>query len=109
MVENHAGGPLTETVLYVLLALHESMHGYGIMQCAGEMSHGRVTIGPGTLYGALTTLVEKGWIVPLDNDAGDRKKQYVITDTGRVVVRAELARIEELLETGRRIAGRDRS
>jgi len=107
MVENQERGPLTETVFYVLLALHEPMHGYGIMQRAGEMSGGRVTIGPGTLYGALTTLVEKGWIAPLDGDSGDRKKQYVITEAGRTVVHAELARLEELLATGRRIAERE--
>ena len=107
MVDSQERGPLTETVFYVLLALHEPMHGYGIMQRASEMSGGRVSIGAGTLYGALTTLVEKGWITPLGGNAGERKKQYVITEAGRTVVRAELARLEELLATGREIAGRE--
>jgi DNA-binding PadR family transcriptional regulator len=104
MVENQECGPLTETVFYVLLALHEPMHGYGIMQRVSEMSAGRVVIGAGTLYGALSTLAEKGWIVPLGGEAGDRKKQYEITPIGRAVVRSELLRLEELLEQGRRIA-----
>jgi len=107
MVQNQEHGPLTETVFYVMLALHEPMHGYGIMQRASEMSGGRVTIGPGTLYGALTTLVEKGWIAPLDVGVGDRKKVYLITEAGRAVVRAELTRLKELLDSGRRITGRE--
>jgi len=108
MVENLERGPLTETVFYVLLALHERMHGYGIMQRVAAMSGGRVSIGAGTLYGALTTLVEKGWIAPVDGAAGDRKKEYVITGVGRDVVHAELSRLEELLDNGRRIAGEGR-
>jgi len=105
MAENQPHGPLTETVFYVLLALHEAMHGYAIMQRAAGLSGGRVTIGAGTLYGALVTLVEKGWIAPVGGAAGDRKKEYAITPEGRAVVAAELSRLEELLDNGRRIAG----
>lgn len=98
--------PLTETVFYVLLALHTPLHGYGVMQYVSDISGGRTNIGPGTLYGALTTLVEKGWIRPVDGDAGDRKKEYVITDAGRDAVEMELGRLEELLRNGERIARR---
>lgn len=99
-----AQGPLTETVFYVLLSLHSPLHGYGVMQYVDEITDGRVTIGPGTLYGALTTLTEKGWIAPVEGDAGGRKKEYVITDAGRAAVQAELGRLEELLHNGDRIA-----
>jgi DNA-binding PadR family transcriptional regulator len=98
-----ASGPLTETVFHVLLALYTPLHGYGVMQYVNDISGGRVILGPGTLYGALTTLTEKGWIRPLEGAAGDRKKEYVITDDGRIVVAAELERLEELLRNGRRI------
>ena len=97
-------GPLTETVYYVLLALHAPLHGYGVMQFVEEISGGRVNLGAGTLYGALNTLVEKGWIEPVEGDAGDRKKEYVITDAGRHAVGAELSRLEELLRNGNHIA-----
>lgn len=97
-------GPLTETVYYTLLALHVPMHGYGIMQRVQEMSGGRVSIGPGTLYGALATLVEKGLIEPT-GDEGERKKEYVVTSTGRRVVCAEIDRLDELVRAGRGIAG----
>lgn len=96
-------GPLTETVYYVLLALHEPLHGYGIMQLVDEITGGRVNLGPGTLYGALTALVERGWIAPVSGARGDRKKEYVITDAGRRAVRDELERLKELLENGRHI------
>ena len=108
--ESHrAPGPLTETAFYMLLALETALHGYGVMQRVAEYSAGRVALGPGTLYGALTALSDKGWIVPVAGADGDRKKEYVITDEGRAAVRAEIARLEELLANGRRVAGSDRS
>lgn len=103
-----AHGPLTETVFYVLLALHAPLHGYGVMQFVDEISSGRVNLGAGTLYGALNTLVEKGWIEPVEGDTGDRKKEYVITDAGRRTVGVELSRLEELLRNGNRIIGEER-
>lgn len=104
MAAENKQGPLTETVYYVLLALHAPLHGYGVMQLVDEMSAGRVNLGAGTLYGALTTLVEKEWISPVASVTGDRKKEYVITEVGRGVVALELERLEELLRNGRRIA-----
>ena len=98
-------GALTEAVYYILLALYQPMHGYGIMQRVQTLSSGRVALGAGTLYGALSTLVEKGWIVPCGSAEGERKKEYSITQQGRVVVEAEIRRLEELIGNGRSIAG----
>jgi len=95
--------PLTETIFYVLLALGAPLHGYGIMQRVNELTAGRVALGAGTLYGALTNLTEKGWIRPLPGAAEERKKEYVITDAGRKIVAGELERLEELLLNGRRV------
>ncbi len=95
--------PLTETIYYVLLALGVPLHGYGIMQRVNELTAGRVALGAGTLYGALTNLTEKGWIRPLPGAAEERKKEYVITDAGRSIVVGELERLEELLLNGRRL------
>ena len=95
--------PLTETIFYVLLALGAPLHGYGIMQRVNELTAGRVALGAGTLYGALTNLTEKGWIRPLPGAAEERKKEYVITDAGRSIVAGELERLEELLLNGRRV------
>ena len=53
---------LTEAVFYILLSLDAPLHGYGIMQNVERLSGGRVRLAAGTLYGALTTLTERGWI-----------------------------------------------
>lgn len=96
-------GALTEAVYYILLSLFEPMHGYGIMQNVKTLSRGRVSMGAGTLYGAISTLVEKGWIAPYESTGDDRKKEYVITDTGKAMVFSELERLEELIRNGRQI------
>ncbi len=102
---NFGNGALTEAVYYILLSLMTPMHGYGIMQNAEELSHGRVKLAAGTLYGAINTMLEKGWITALPGEKNSRKKEYVITDAGRDVLRMEIARLEELVENGKRILG----
>ena len=94
-------GALTEAVFYILLALHEPRHGYAIMQGVQELTNDRVALGPGTLYGALNTLVEKGWIKPLQDDKNPRRKEYIITDQGESIFQTELKRLEELLTHGK--------
>ncbi|MBQ3156001.1 MAG: helix-turn-helix transcriptional regulator [Clostridia bacterium] len=94
---------LTEAVYYILLSLMEPLHGYGIMQNVEELSGGRLHLAAGTLYGAISTMQEKGWITALDGAADSRKKEYVITDIGREVLRAEYARLKELVENGRAV------
>ncbi len=94
-------GALTEAVFYILLALHQPLHGYGIMQQVQELTHNRVILGPGTLYGALGTLVEKGWIEPVADAENSRRKEYVITEQGKRIFRQELSRLEELVRHGR--------
>ena len=94
-------GALTEAVYYILLSLMEPLHGYGIMQNVEQLSNGRLRLAAGTLYGAISSMLEKGWITALDGAADSRKKEYVITETGREVLRAEYARLKELVENGR--------
>lgn len=102
---NFGNGALTEAVYYILLSLMQPLHGYGIMQNAEELSHGRVKLAAGTLYGAINTMLEKGWITALPGEKNSRKKEYVITDAGREVLRGEIARLEELVENGKHILG----
>jgi DNA-binding PadR family transcriptional regulator len=107
MPENQERSALTEAVYYILLALHKPMHGYGIMQFIREISGGRLSLGAGTLYGAIGTLMEKGWIRAIENDWDSRKKEYEITDRGRQVVLDEIGRLQELLDNGNRIVKGD--
>ena len=92
--------PLTESTYYILLSLYTPQHGYGIMQKTEALSGGRIRLAAGTLYGALNTLCEKGWIKELPVQAGSRKKEYVITENGRGVLDQELARLRQLVAAG---------
>ena len=94
---------LTEAVFYTLLALHVPLHGYGIMQETERMSNGRLKLSAGTLYGAISSMLEKGWIEPVPGIDETRKKEYQITETGRNVVKSELSRLEELVQNGKKI------
>ena len=91
---------LTEAVYYILLSLTQPLHGYGIMQRVQQMSSGRVNLAAGTLYGALSTLVARGWIEELPNEADSRRKQYALTDLGHDALDVELARLQELVTNG---------
>ena len=96
---------LTEGVYYILLSLLQPLHGYGIIQNVENLSGGRVRLAAGTLYGAINTLLEKGWIAALEGEADSRKKEYVITEPGREILNKELQRLSELLENGKRLMG----
>lgn len=95
---------LTEAIYYILLALQEPLHGYGIMQKTSSMSNGRLVLSAGTLYGAISNLLEKGWIQPCgeSSDTDGRRKMYSITDLGQGVLLAEYERLEELVENGKK-------
>lgn len=95
---------LTEGVFYILLSLVKPMHGYGIMQNTEQLSRGRIRLAAGTLYGAITNLLDKGWIEALTGELDNRnKKQYVITNLGKAVLEDEINRLEELAANGRKI------
>ena len=91
---------LTESTYYILLSLTTPQHGYGIMQMTEQMSGGRVRLAAGTLYGALSALCEKGWILPLPFGEDSRKKEYKLTPVGQKVLKAELQRLQELVHNG---------
>lgn len=95
--------PLTEATYCILLALAEPLHGYGIMQKVEAGSAGSVRIGPGTLYGALTTLEKEKLISRFDEV--DRRKRYALTEKGRKVLAAELARLRMLTRLGDSVLG----
>ena len=96
---------LTESTYYILLSLYTPRHGYAIMQRTEELSRGRVRLAAGTLYGALSAMTEKGWIVQLAGESGSRKKEYQLTERGLSVLRAETERLRELADNGEMILG----
>lgn len=104
MRDNVKGGALTEVTFYILLSLYEPKHGYAVMQFVEETTNGRLILGAGSLYGALTTLEEKGWIEPHGNTRG-RKKEYRITSLGKEICEKELERLQELIGFAETIIG----
>ena len=88
--------PLSEASFYVLLALREPRHGYAVMQQVETMSGGAVRIGPGTLYGAFTTLEKQG-LIELVQEA-DRRKVFQLSTAGAAVVAAQVERLALMLQ-----------
>lgn len=86
---------LTEPMFYILLALTQPMHGYGVMKKVSAMTDGRLNIGAGTLYALLGRFESEGVISLSDEDG--RRKTYVLTEIGRVLLDREYLRLKELV------------
>lgn len=90
--------PLTESTAYILLALAEPLHGYGVMQKVEAMSAGTVKLGPGTLYGAFSTLETEKLIVKVEEV--ERRKSYTLTEKGKSLLKEHIRRAQILVENG---------
>lgn len=95
---SYNGGPMTEAMYYVLLALVNPNHGYNLMSAITEVSCGRVKMGPGTLYGVLAR-IQKDGLITLAKDDG-RRKTYTITADGKVALLNEYNRLVSLVDDG---------
>lgn len=94
--------PLTEALFYILLSLRKPNHGYGIIQDVEQMTNRRVVLGAGTLYGAISSMLDKGWIQLYSEEKESRKKkEYLITEAGKDVFMNEVGRLQELLDNAR--------
>ena len=89
---------LTEPMYYILLALTRECCGVDIMEKVKQLSHGRVTVGPGTLYAMLAKFEEKD-IIRLTASEG-RRKSYVITEQGREELKKEYLRLKTMVSDG---------
>ena len=95
--------PLTPAVLHILLALStEERHGYGVMKQVERESHGKVKMGPGTLYGSIGRMIEAGLIRESDKRRDpaiddERRIYYAISGLGRQALEAELDRYREVV------------
>lgn len=94
--------PLTEALFYILLAVRKPNHGYGIIQEVSEITGGRLVLGPGTLYGAINSLLLKKWIRLYSEDKTSRKKkEYLITEEGKKAFFKEVERLKELIQNSK--------
>jgi len=71
-------------------------HGYAMMEDILEFSGTRLE--PGTLYGALARLEQRGWIEALE--ATDRRRPYRLTGAGVTVLREQLATMQRVVSVG---------
>ena len=98
---------LTPAMFHILLALAAGeMHGYAIMREITILSDGRMSIGPGTLYGSIKRMVAAGMIEesarrPDPEIDDERRRYYRITELGRRVVMEEAERLSSLVREAR--------
>jgi DNA-binding PadR family transcriptional regulator len=95
--------PLTPAVFYILLVLSSGeRHGYGIMKQVEADSQGKVSMGPGTLYGSLKRMLDAGLVRESDKRVDpemddERRIYYQITGAGAEALAAELERYKRIV------------
>lgn len=88
---------MSDPTILVLSSLADGdKHGYAMME--DIQSFAGVRLGPGTLYGAITRLEQRGWIRPVASK--DRRQPYSITPTGRVFLEQQLTGLQQVVKTG---------
>lgn len=106
-MSDEPSSPLPPAEFRILLALLDgAKHGHGIKLDVRHRTEGRVEMGPGTLYGAIKRLADRGWIeeVPSPEPEGERderRRYYAVTREGRDAAAAELRRMDELMAIAR--------
>jgi DNA-binding PadR family transcriptional regulator len=99
--------PLPSAAFQILLSLaDEDLHGYGIMRQVADQTGGRMSLGPGTLYSSVRTLLEEKLIEEVDLLADaklgqERRRYYRLTSAGRKLARTEAERLADLLRIAR--------
>jgi len=95
---------LTEPMYYILLALKEECCGVDVMRIVDEISHGRIAVGPGTLYALLDKFQTTGLII--ETKVEGRKRSYLISEKGYQALEKEYNRLITMVEEGKAILGR---
>ena len=98
---------MTPAVLHILLSLAaEDRHGLGIAADVKAFTSGRLTLGPGTLYGTIKRLLEAGLIEDLGSPSGDdddpRRRYYRLTVKRRRALESETEGLASVLSLARR-------
>jgi DNA-binding PadR family transcriptional regulator len=90
---------MTDPALLILASLAGGdKHGYAMMEDIRDFAE--ISLGPGTLYGAITRLEERGWIRPVVS--GDRRKPYAITAPGRRYLEERMTSLDRVVRTALR-------
>jgi DNA-binding PadR family transcriptional regulator len=90
---------MTDPTLLVLASLADGdKHGYAMMEDIERFA--AIRLGPGTLYGAITRMDERGWIRAVASD--DRRQPYAITALGRKHLEEQVSQLEQILKAAQR-------
>jgi DNA-binding PadR family transcriptional regulator len=90
---------MSDPTLLVLASLSDGdKHGYAMMEDIERFAGMR--LGPGTMYGAITRLVEHGWIKPVAAD--ERRRPYTLTASGREYLKTQVDALDRVLKTAAR-------
>jgi DNA-binding PadR family transcriptional regulator len=98
---------MTSAVLHILLSLSaEDRHGLGIVADVKTFTNGRLTLGPGTLYGTIKRLLDAALIEDLGSPSADvddpRRRYYRITPKGRRALQLETEGLASVLGVAKR-------
>jgi DNA-binding PadR family transcriptional regulator len=93
--------PLREPTFLILTALAgEPIHGYGLIAEVARLSDGRISLRPGTLYGALDRLVDAG-LVRVEREEiidGRLRRYYRLAEPGGELLSVETERMRRNVE-----------
>ena len=69
------------------------------MKMTETLSEGEVKIGSGTMYGATSNMIKKGWIkeIASDEPGSEKKRLYALTSEGTKAFKAEVARLKRMI------------
>jgi DNA-binding PadR family transcriptional regulator len=111
--------PLREPTFFILLSLAQGeKHGYVIMKDVEALSSGKVKLSTGTLYEALARLLDQELIQRIDapepadesrmgeKHPGKPRKAYRLTHQGLRVLKAETARMQNLVAAAQQRLGK---
>ena len=89
---------MSDPTILVLASLADGdKHGYAMMEDIQQFAGAR--LGPGTLYGAITRLEQRGWVRPVKS--GDPRRQpYTLTPEGRNYLEGRLSEMQLVVKTG---------
>ena len=85
---------LTEQMFYILLCLRRECCGADIMARVQQLTGGRVSVGPGTLYNLLEQFLSAGMIA--ETKVEGRRRSYLITGAGKAALSEEYRRLRLL-------------
>ena len=94
---------LTDPTMLILTSLAGgAKHGHALTQDIEDFAG--VRLGPGTLYGAITRLEERGLIEPLPADG--RRRPYRLTADGAAQLTASVEEVRRIADAGAARLGR---